>query len=111
MLPKENRVDKKGIDLLFKEGKFVNSSVLTFKFIKNPKNSKIKDFQISFIAPKSVTKLAVKRNTLRRAGYAALAKHIQKFPVGITGAFIFKKYQDDVSILENEIKSIFNKIN
>jgi|SRR3989338_249261 len=107
MLPKKNRVDKKGIDILFKEGKFISSTSFTFKFLKQKFAAK----QISIIAPKSVAKLAVKRNTLRRAGYAALAKHIQEFPVGITGAFIFKKYQDDVSILENEIKNILNKIN
>jgi len=32
-------------------------------------------------------------------------------PKYIVGAFIFRKYQDDNIILENEIKNIFSKIN
>ena len=62
------------------------------------------------IAPKAVSRLAVKRNLLRRRGYRALEKYINEIP-SLLGVFIFKKYQDDVSILENEIKNIFNKIN
>ena len=107
MLKKENRAEKKEIDLLFKEGKFLNSTNLTFKFILTSQNSK----KISFIAPKSVAKLAVKRNLLRRHGYNALGKYLDQFPTGILGVFIFKKYQTDVLIIENEIKNILNKIN
>ena len=107
MLPKKNRVIKKEVDLIFKQGRFITSPNLTFKYVKN-QNQGVK---ISFIAPKSVAKLAVKRNLLRRRGYSALGKHINQFPLGIIGVFIFKKYQDDISILENEIKNILAKIN
>ena len=107
MLPKKNRADTKEIDKIFKGGKFIVSSSLTFKYIKT--DGKI--VKISFIAPKSVAKLAVKRNLLRRRGYSALEKHIKLFPLGIVGAFVFKKYEDDVSVIENEIKTILNKIN
>lgn len=108
MLKKTNRVDKKNIDLIFKEGKFVNSPNLTFKFLLSPiKNPP----RISFIAPKSVAKLAVKRNKLRRLGYTALNRHINQFPKGILGAFIFRKSEDDTSILESEIKNVLSKIN
>jgi hypothetical protein len=58
-----------------------------------------------------VAKLAVKRNLLRRRGYIALEKHLDRFPLGLIGVFIFKKYQDDVSILSNEIENILSKIN
>jgi len=108
MLKKKNRVDKKGVDLLFKEGKYVVSTNFTFKFILNNKS---KITQISFIAPKSVAKSAVKRNLLRRHGYNVLKKYINQFPVGIMGVFVFKKYQEDVLIIENEIKNILDKIN
>ena len=107
MLKKKNRADKNAVEEIFKKGRFLNSLNLTFKYIKT-NGSAIK---ISFIAPKSVAKLAVKRNFLRRKGYNLLKKYIGQFPVGVTGAFVFKKYQDDASILENEIKSILGKIN
>jgi ribonuclease P protein component len=107
MLPKANRAGTKEIDKIFKEGSFLNSPSLTFKYFKNSG----KEVKISFIAPKSVAKLAVKRNMLRRLGYKALEKHISRFPLGITGAFVFKKYQDDILTIEDEIKNILGKIN
>ena len=107
MLPKKNRVSKKEVDLVFKQGRFVVSSNLTFKYLKNHN----KEVKISFIAPKNVAKLAVKRNLLRRRGYAVLGKYLNQFPAGLVGVFIFKKYQDDVSILEYEIKNILAKTN
>jgi RNase P protein component len=95
------------VDLIFKQGRFLNSPSLTFKFIIINENGR----KISFIAPKSIAKLAVKRNFLRRKGYNVLQKYINSFPTGILGVFVFKKYQDDVLILENEIKNILAKIN
>ena len=118
MLPKKNRADKKQIEEIFKKGKFINSPNLTFKFIvratcRTCGNSHMSDMwpQISFIAPKSVAKLAVKRNLLRRRGYSALAKHLDQFPDGLLGVFIFKKPLNSVLEIENEIKTILNKIN
>ncbi len=107
MLPKRNRVNTKEVDLLFKEGKSVFSPSITFRYIKT-NNTETK---ISFIAPKNVAKLAVKRNLLRRHGYDAIEEYMSQFPLGITGVFVFKRYQDDISILSNEIKTILHKIN
>ena len=121
MLPKKNRADTKTVKRIFKEGKLIVSPTLFFRFIIKPigltyGNSHRSDLwsslsQISFIAPKNIAKLAVKRNLLRRRGYDALAKYINQFPLGLIGVFIFKKYQEDVSIIENEIKNILAKIN
>ncbi len=108
MLKKKNRADRKAVNQIFKEGKFLNSDNLTFKYIKNLNSTTLR---ISFIAPKNVARLAVKRNLLRRRGYIALEKHLKQFPLGTLGVFIFKKYQDDASIIENEIKKILSKIN
>ncbi len=107
MLPPKNRVDKKNVDLIFKKGNFLNSPNLTFKFllIKGSLQPRI-----SFIVPKNISKKAVVRNLLRRRGYIALEKHLKSFPVSLLGVFIFKKYQDDILILENEIKNILYKI-
>lgn len=107
MLPKKNRVNTKEVARIFKEGKFLVSSSLTFKYLKNHH----KEVKISFIAPKNVAKLAVARNLLRRRGYAVLKKYLDQFPAGLAGVFIFKKYQDDISVLEYEIKNILAKIN
>jgi ribonuclease P protein component len=107
MLPKRNRVDKKGIDLIFKKGSFVASPIFTFKFILGDNSVQPR---ISFIAPKNTAKLAVKRNMLRRKGYSVLKKYIKQFPSGITGVFIFRKPEEDISKIENEIKNILHKI-
>ena len=108
MLPKKNRADTKAVEKIFKEGKFLNSPNLTFKFLKNKNLSAPK---ISFIAPKNVAKLAVKRNLLRRHGYDVLGKYINQFPLGFSGVFVYKQYQDNLSVIENEIKNILTKIN
>lgn len=107
MLPKKNRVTTKEVEDIFKRGSFLNSPNLTFKYLRNS----TKVVKISFIAPKSVAKLAVKRNLLRRRGYTALALELPLSPLGIIGVFVFRKYQDDIPTLSNEIKSIFAKIN
>ena len=108
MLPKKSRTDKKAIERVFKEGKFINFPHLTFKFIQT--RSSVSP-RISFIVPKSIAKLAVKRNKLRRRGYDVLKTYITDFPLGLIGVFIFKKYQDDISIIKDEIKTILSKIN
>ena len=107
MLSKINRIDRKGVEQIFKSGRFINSTHLSFKFILTQTNISP---QVSFIVPKTVSKLAVKRNALRRIGYNALKKYIDIFPLGIKGVFIFKKTQENISILENEIKEILQKI-
>ncbi len=107
MLAKKNRSNTKDVEKVFKVGKFINSPFLTFKYILNTKNSLPK---ISFIAPKSIAKKAVERNSLRRLGYQALKNHIKQFPAGIVGAFVFRKPTAKVTEIENEIQTILNKL-
>ncbi|HAS80986.1 MAG: Ribonuclease P protein component [Candidatus Nomurabacteria bacterium GW2011_GWE1_32_28] len=109
MLLKKNRVDKRDIDLIFKKGNFISLPSFTFKFILNNNNS-IKP-RVSFIVSKKIVRLAVRRNSLRRRGYSVLKKYINQFPLGILGVFIFKKPQENILIIENEIKDTLNKIN
>ena len=120
MLPKKNRVDKKIIDQIFKKGRFYLSPHLTFKFISLKDGS---NTQISFTAPKSVVKSAVKRNLLRRRGYNIIAKYIGSLPKGLKGVFIFSKNSFELfggknskreiskNNLENEIQRIISQIN
>lgn len=107
MLAKKNRVVTGEVDKIFKEGRFLNSSNLTFKYII----LKSAPPRISFIAPKNIAKHAVERNLLRRHGYQALKKYFHKFPPGLIGVFIFKKLEDNILIIEDEIKNILAKVN
>ncbi len=119
MFLKKNRVDRKTIDQIFKKGHFLHSDNITFKFIHNNTNSP----RISFISPKGIAKSAVKRNLLRRRGYAVLKKYFDLLPKDISGVFIFSKkslelfggkknkLSDPILNLNNEIKKITNKIN
>jgi len=119
MFPKKNRADKKAITEIFKAGKFVSSGNLSLKYLKKDGSSPI---LVGFVAPKTVSRLAVDRNLLRRRGYAALRKHINEIPQGFLGAFIFgpkgKKVFGGkrganyfpIKNLENEIETILHKI-
>ncbi|PJC49477.1 hypothetical protein CO033_01360 [Candidatus Nomurabacteria bacterium CG_4_9_14_0_2_um_filter_32_10] len=108
MLSKKNRVDKKGIDFIFKKGNSVTSPSFMFKFVLIDEPTRPR---ISFIAPKNIARLAVKRNLLRRKGYYVLKKYINQFSPKILGVFVFKKIEEDILKIENEIKNILNKIN
>jgi ribonuclease P protein component len=108
MLAKKNRADTNTVTQVFRGGKSVNSAFLTFKYILN---SKFQYRRISVIAPKSIAKKAVGRNTLRRRGYQALKKYLDLFPAGVVGAIVLKKPLGSVPEFENEIQTILNKIN
>lgn len=107
MLSKKHRVDRKGINILFMEGRSITSLSLSFRFIVN---SNPNHPRISFTAPKSVARLGVMRNKLRRLGYKALGKYISEFPRGTLGVFIFRAYEDDISKIEQAIAEILARI-
>jgi ribonuclease P protein component len=131
MLPKKNRLDRKAIEVIFKQNNFINSSNLTFRFLKD---FSIKETRTSFVVPKSICKKAVIRNLLRRRGYSCFAKvvepkvkpffNFQGLTLGSSfwGVFIFKKggveifskkrkeRTDSIQKLESEIKLILSKL-
>lgn len=119
MLSKKNRLNKATVDQIFKTGRFLNSPNLTFKYILNKYQ---KNPTFSFITPKTSSKSAVKRNLLRRRGYAVLKNKISSLPLNITGVFLFdkkslglfgglkkKNYNPSLN-LETEIDIILNKL-
>ncbi|MEK7071493.1 MAG: ribonuclease P protein component [Patescibacteria group bacterium] len=108
MLPKKHRTDKKLVGRVFKNGRFINSSNLRFKFIID--NDLVVP-RVSFVVPKNIAKLAFDRNSLRRCGYNALASLITQPLPKIAGVFVFRKFIKDPSILKDEIKNILSKIN
>ncbi|HPS21478.1 MAG TPA: ribonuclease P protein component [Candidatus Paceibacterota bacterium] len=115
MFAKKNRASKKDIDEIFKDGSFINSANLTFKFLIKKENSFKK---VSFIVPKSVSKKAIIRNKLRRLGYLVLEKHTDLLPNGTLAVFVFKnsagfldKTKKEAFLnLEKEILFILSKI-
>ncbi|MCX6754991.1 MAG: ribonuclease P protein component [Candidatus Nomurabacteria bacterium] len=140
MLPKKNRTDRKTVEKVFKEGRFVNSANLSFKYMHPTPalplaNGRENSIRISFTAPKTACKRAVGRNLLRRRGYAVLRKLLKNEPhqephptlswkgEGLIGVFVFgkksmeffgkkkNKLYNPILNLENEIKNILNKIN
>lgn len=108
MLPKKNRADRKTVEKVFKSGNSLSSVNFSFRFSISPGLNTPK---ISIVVPKTLAKKAVDRNSLRRKGYFALEKYIKNFPKEIVGVIVFKKYQSNVSIIEDEIKKIISKIN
>ena len=107
MLPKQNRANRKTIEKIFKKGTILSLPGVTFRFILTSSSFP----QISVIVPKNVSKVATKRNLLRRQGYDALVKYIKEFPNGIKGAYVFKKHPSKSLDIENEIKNILKKLN
>lgn len=120
MIPKKNRATKKIIDLIFKSSSIIRSQNLLFRFFLD-KNDNLP--RISFITPKNITKSAVKRNLLRRRGYNAVFKFLDKFPSGFSGVFVFSKKgeqifgqkglkkKESLKNLEKEIEILINKVN
>jgi ribonuclease P protein component len=115
MLPKKNRADRKMVEKVFKtcppngrEGKSVPAADFSFKFIFSPGLNTPK---ISVVVPKTISKKAVDRNSLRRKGYLALKKYLKDFPKETIGVIFFKKYQNNIVLIEDEIQKILNKIN
>lgn len=117
MFPKKNRVSKKEINQIFKDGFFINSNNLVFKFLKNEKefNSKI-----SFIVGKNISKKAVIRNKIRRLGYQTFKNYQKSLPFSLMGVFIFsrnslgfleKPKKEQEKKLQKEFEVILNKIN
>lgn len=106
MLPKKNRLNKETLSKVFREGKFIGTPNLNFKYLTN---NSIKKSQISFVVPKKVSKSAVERNRLRRAGYNILKKHLNLIPSPLLGVFLFNK--KNIDNLEKDVEKILNKIN
>jgi ribonuclease P protein component len=120
MIPKKNRATQKIIDLIFKEGKFINSQNIALKFFLN-KNPNL--VRVSFVVPKNIVNSAVKRNMLKRRGFLIISKYLNDLPLGFYGIFIFGKNSKEVfglrginknqafENLDKEVLFIINSLN
>ncbi len=107
MLPKYRRVTKSLFNQVIKEGKTLHGDLLYLRFVSESLDSYS---HIAFVAPKTVAKLAVDRNKLRRRGYSAVSS-IEIKP--IIGVFFFKKEAQkafEKNDLEQDILNILRKI-
>lgn len=67
MLPKRRRLDVKEVAEVLKLGRSLSATHLSMKFL-----TKLTDFKVSVVAPKSLARKAILRNRLRRAVYRAI---------------------------------------
>ncbi len=119
MLAKKNRADKKNIEKIWKEGRFLGSFNISLKFILIPGTTHPR---VSFIVPKTVSKKATERNFLRRRGYAVIQKKLNLLPKELVGAFVFgknsirvfggrkNKENNPILNLNKEIGTIINRL-
>ncbi len=70
MIPKINRINRENFEKVMKKGGFLNSSLFSLRFLKNPE----KITHLSVVVAKKVAKTAVLRNKIRRRGYSVLQK-------------------------------------
>lgn len=104
MFSKKNRVSKSLFLSILEKGKIISSPVFLFKYIKS------NDSRIAFVASKTVSKLAIGRNKLRRQGYSALREI--GIPLGYNGIFFYKKGNKDKTFgeIKENVDFIVNKL-
>lgn len=102
MLSKKNRVTKELFLYIMKNGGTLSGSVFVFRYL--PADT----YNFAVVAPKSVSKGAVGRNSLRRKGYTAIRSFT---PRKGTGIFFYKKNTSKVSYQEikNDIGVLLKK--
>jgi ribonuclease P protein component len=112
VLAKKNRLSRALFDTLLKSGVSFHSQNLSLRVMKPQKEPS----RFSFVVSKKVSKSAVKRNQLRRRGYAVLGSILrkenkEKMNKTILGAFFFKKGGEKLSFeeIQNEIEFLLKK--
>lgn len=107
MLSKHRRVTKSLFDTVLKEGKTLHGNLLYLRYISK---SLDKYSHFAFVAPKSVAKLAVNRNSLRRKGYSAIHPLSTSNSVGV---FFYKKEAKNASSMDisNDVVVLLKKAN
>jgi len=107
VLPKKNRLNKKkDLQKVFRKGKGIKESLLTFKWIYN--NSGISRF--AFVISKKVSKKAVLRNKIRRRLREKVRLMLPYFKEGIDGVIIANsgiEKQKKEKLIDNLNKILF----
>jgi ribonuclease P protein component len=85
MIPKANRINRENFEKVMKKGGFLNSSLFSLRFLKNPE----KTTHLSVVVAKKVAKTAVLRNKVRRRGYSILRKLLKESKNPLAGQAYF----------------------
>ena len=108
MLPKKNRVKKKGdIEKVLRGGEWFRETFLVLKKREN----KLKDSRFGFIVSQKVSKKAVVRNKIKRRLRESVMPLIKKIKSGQDFAFIALPKTETKNFLEIDevVKKILNK--
>ena len=106
MLPQKNRLKKKEIKKILKEGKKIHSQSFLLFFLKND----LKYSRFSVIVPLKFSKKAVERNKIKRKFREVLRRFFLN--LSFDGVFIIKEGAKKLNFWEikKEIEKIFKKI-
>ncbi|MFA5133330.1 MAG: ribonuclease P protein component [Patescibacteria group bacterium] len=79
MLPQENRLKKtRDFDLIWKKGQFFGTKFITFKYMKNS----LPHTRVGFVVGTKVSKLATRRNKLKRQMREIIRLNLDKIKPG-----------------------------
>ncbi len=108
MLPKSNRIERSGFELIMRSGKRFHSPLFTL-YINKSTNQNSKQF--AFSVSKKVCKGAVGRNRLRRQGYSVINTTINSIKPGFSYVFMYKKRPKlpTYSEIEHDIQSLLTE--
>lgn len=107
MISKDRRVTKGLFDSVIKEGSVQHSPLFTLRYKAFSGNS---DYKLACVAPKSIARLASKRNSLRRQGYRAISGiNVKK---GFIYIVFYKKQAKEATFeqIKEDLSTLFFKI-
>jgi ribonuclease P protein component len=108
MINKDQRIKSEYFDEILKKGKRFFSESFTCSVLKNEETDNSK---FAVVVSKKVSKLAVKRNILRRRMFALLSKQKESFPTPYFFVFFIKDKTFKVNEgIKNEMKILIKKI-
>ena len=104
MLSKNKRVTKDIFQTILKKGNIISGSFFLFRYIPFERPA------YAFVVSKKIAKTAIKRNSLRRAGYNILRNYKLK---SASGLFFYKKEALTTPQIElkKDIENILTKAN
>ena len=109
MLPSSLRIRRSLFKDIFKRGSVFYSKDLSLFVLKD--KEALKNSLFSFSASKKVSKVAPKRNKLRRQGYSAVRTFLKETNPGFLCVFVYKKTAGEASFedIKNQIEFLLKK--
>jgi ribonuclease P protein component len=118
MFPKNRRIPRKMFPLLQNGAKTFKNKLFLLRFVSIKKESPpasgaraLRAGRFCFSISKKVSKKAVIRNKLRRAGYRTLKEHLFKIKPEILAIFSFKEVAKNNKEIEKNLESILKESN